>query len=383
MITLRPSSHVYELLILLSYVGEFPYTSIHLLGNKEVWRKLISKLTQEQEYRFPDSNDRVTCRLLNVAGKSKSKSIRLTQKGLSILGKLNPDAARYYNWAYPPQNRTGDAQRVDRRHRVAEAAAFIRSVDIETDPSRLPALQNQTIRLVVPKEPSFYISHELKHIGDDHVNKIGFSRITGMLFCPGCCYPIYNSRDYWMGWNGRGESKVKQYLASIVRLNAGMLPVNSAIMLGRDYTVANITLQNLRKVKRPQDRFDAIYDHLHFIPMDLFGQRLLRILMLPDCKTTLLNLLFEEDCLAGDSAIFAYDAYEDSTYILSFLDSDIFKLNAFFSTIKAQRYKASVICFPEQVAFLRNFLGTGISVSTVTLDMVENAIFSEGSDSNE
>lgn len=383
MITLRPSSHVYELLILLSYVGEFPYTSLHLLGNKEVWRKLISKLTQEQDYRFPDSNDRVTCRLLNVAGKSKSKSIRLTQKGLSILGKLNPDAACYYNRAYPPQNRSGDAQRIDRHHRVAEAAAFIRSVDIETDPSRLPDLQNLTIKKVVPKEPSFYISHELKHIGDDHVNKIGFSRITGMLFCPGCCYPIYNSRDYWMGWNGRGESKVKQYLASIVRLNAGMLPVNSAIMLGRDYTVANLTLQNLRKVKRPQDRFDAIYDQLHFVPMDPFGKRLLRVLMLPDWQCILLNLLFEEDCLSGDSAIFAYDAYENGTYILSFLDSDIFKLNAFFSTVKAQKYKASVICFPEQVAFLRSFLGAGFSISTVTLDMVENAIFSEGSDCDE
>jgi len=378
MITVRPNSHVHELITFLSYVGEFPYASIHLLGNKEVWRKLISKLAHEQEYRFPDKADRITCRLLNVTGKGKDKTIRLTQKGLSVLGMVNSDALQYYNWAYPPQNRSGDTQRIDRRHRVAEASAFIRSTGIETDPCKLPPLQNLAIKKIVPKEPSFYISHELKHIEDDHVNKIGFSRITGMLFCPDNCYPIYNSRDYWMGWNGRGESKVKQYLASIVRLNAGMIPVDSALLLGKDYTVADLTLQHLRKVKRPEDRFDAIYNHLHFIPMDPFGKRLLKILTLPDWNSTLLNLLFEEDCLSGDSAIFAYDAFEDGTYVLSFLGSDIFKLNAFFSTVKAQRYKASVICFPEQVAFLRNFLGSGISLNTVSLDMVEEAIFSEG-----
>ena len=68
--------------------------------------------------------------------------------------------------------------------------------------------------------------------------------------------------------------------------------------------------------------------------------------------------------------------------MLSFLDSDIFRLNAFWEAVRVHKYKASVICFPEQVPFLRSLLRDKVSLQTVTMDMVENAIM-EGCDSNE
>lgn len=57
MTTIKQDSHVYRLLTFLSYVGEYPLCSLQLLGSKEVWRKLIHKHAQRQEYRIPGHAD--------------------------------------------------------------------------------------------------------------------------------------------------------------------------------------------------------------------------------------------------------------------------------------------------------------------------------------
>lgn len=82
-------------------------------------------------------------------------------------------------------------------------------------------------------------------------------------------------------------------------------------------------------------------------------------------------------------ATFCYDALRDGAYMLSFLDSDIFRLNAFWETVRYQKFQASIICFPEQVPFLRSFLRDKVALQTVTMDMVENAINYEGNDAYE
>lgn len=381
MITIRRDSRVFTLLTLLSYVGEFPVSSIHLLGSKEAWRKLIHQLTLQQTYRFPDESDRINCRLLLVTGKGKSKSIRLSKAAVQILERINPEAARYYTQSYLRHNHSGDEKRVERFHRVAESVAFLRQAGYESCPYQLPDLQLCAIQRVVPSEPSFYISNELKHIGDDDVNKISFSRITGAIFSPGGCYAVYNSRDYLMKWNGKGESKTRLSLTEIARMNAGVEEVTSAILLGADYSIADKTLQSLNGIKRAEMRFDANYDCLHFIPMDQFGVRLVKILTIPDWKEKLLSLLFEEADRADGRNAFDYDALEDGAYVLSFLDSDLIRLNRFRDAVGAK--KAEIVCFPEQVRFLRSFLGTRIRLRTVTMDSVEEAMYEEWSDKHE
>ena len=265
---------------------------------------------------------------------------------------------------------------------MAESVALFRLVGVETRPFELPELQLRNFQMVVPTEPSFYTSHELKHFNQDSVNKIAFSRITGMLFSSGGCYAVYNSRNALMNWNGRGEGKVKLHLSSVARMNACVDEVISAIMLATDYQIAKQTLAFLGKINRVEMRFDNIYTHLHFIPMDSFGIRLIKLLTIPDWNETLQDLLFDEDEQAGMGATFCYDAIRDGAYVLSFLDSDIFRLNAFWETVRYHKYKASVICFPEQVPFLRSLMRDKVALQTVTMDMVENAIM-EGCDSNE
>ena len=78
MITIRRDTLAYELLTFLAYVGEFPYSSLQLLGNSEVYRKLIYKLSQEQTYRIPNQPNLISGKLLNISGGKNLKTIRLT-----------------------------------------------------------------------------------------------------------------------------------------------------------------------------------------------------------------------------------------------------------------------------------------------------------------
>ena len=384
MIYIRQCSLVYELLTFLSYVGEFPFGSIPLLGNYETYRKLISKLSQEQTYRIPGNSKTISGRLLNISGTKQLKTIRLSQKGVEVLSLVNPDAAFYYDRVYRKANLSSAASRIDRAHRLAETTALFRLAGVETSPYQLPSLQTESFEMTYSERSAFYTSHELKHFGRDGVNKVAFSRITGMLFAPGGCYPIYNSRDTRMEWNGLGEGRVRLHLEGAVRMNfSDNAELESAMMLASGYDIAKLTLAFLGNVNKVQNRFDQIYKHLHFIPMNAFGIRLIKLLSLPDWNEMLLELLFDEEELATTGASFGYDAIRDGVYMFSFLDSDIFRLNAFWDVVRYQKYKASVICFPEQVPFLRDLLRDKVSLQTVTMDMVENAINMEGSDASE
>lgn len=383
MTTIAPNSNVYKLLTILCYVGEYPMRSLHLLGSKEAWRKLILKHSQQQEYRIPNQSERTTCRLLLVTGNGQSKSVRISKAGLDLLKKANPEAVDYFTNNYFRHNHAGEAKRIDRFHRVAEAVVAIRQAGFETCPFHLPLLQMYSIEKVIPDEPSFYISKELKYFGDDDINKISFSRVTGALFYPGGCYAVYNSRNYLMKWNGRGESKVRDHLTRVARMNADIDDVNSAILFGSDYGIAEQTLQSLSSYRKPENRFDSIYDYLYFLPLDPFGTRLLRILTIPGWKEKLLDMLFDPDDLAVDTGTFEYDALENGKYVISFLDSDIVRLNRFAGSTSGIEEKTSVICFPEQVAFVRRLVGPKVKITTVTLDMVEEALIAERSDADE
>lgn len=72
MIRIQQDTLAYELLTILAYVGEFPFASIYLLGNKDVWRKLVSKLSQEQTYRVLNYPDKITGRLSSSSSLSEN-----------------------------------------------------------------------------------------------------------------------------------------------------------------------------------------------------------------------------------------------------------------------------------------------------------------------
>ena len=265
----------------------------------------------------------------------------------------------------------GDAAHIERNHRVAEAVLMCMNAGIEARPTRLPRLQNQRIARLVPDSPSFYLGKELKKIRDTELNKTMFSRSVGMVTCPGFCYAVYNSRSALMKWNGMGEFKTLLSLTEAARLNAGVSEIDSAILFGADQEVALRTIRESEKNHRLEFRFDGIYRHIHFVPMTAFGIRLLKILTTPDWRSSLLDLLFDPDDRSYDQGRFEYDACIDGVFIYSHLDGDIARLIRFGQALQTQNGEFEVLCFPEQMPLLREYLGNRVRLKLIDMASVE------------
>ena len=77
MVTLRPGSHVWRLLTVLSAAGEFPAQSLHLLGSGRTLEKLVHRLESPQEVRSLDGAVLGSYKLLTVSGRREKRTIRL------------------------------------------------------------------------------------------------------------------------------------------------------------------------------------------------------------------------------------------------------------------------------------------------------------------
>lgn len=377
MLYIRPGSQVRQLITLLSFVGEYPVCSLHLLGNERVYKALVHKLTTAQTYRLPQTETEMTTRLLTVTGKANNKTIRLYKGALPILDWIHPDAYRYYMSAFWNHRFPGNEAHRDRNHRVAEAVVMCMKSGIECRPYMLPELQNQRIAKLIPTTPCFYLAKDLKKLGEAEMNKTMFTRMVGTGYFGSEAYVVYNTRDSVMKWSGKGEFKALHNMVDINRLNAGINAMPSAILFGESEDVALNTLLESDTSKRPEFRFDIVYRNIYFVPMNEFGIRQLSILSVPDWKEKLLDLLFEPDIRTYNRGLFEYDAFVNGAYILSHLDGDIARLLRFREAIENQTGRFEILCFPHQMHFLREYMGTRVALKTIDMHSVEEELCPE------
>jgi len=373
MISFRPGSHAQRLLQLLSTAGEIPTDTLTLLGNERVLAALVHKLESVQDIRFDKSGPVFHVRLIQVSGKKGSRTIRLYRKGLPVLNGLYPGLLDWYLNEFSDHCFSNSMFHIQRNHRVAESLALCMSADIETRPYTLPALQKNSISLVVPDSPSFYIARDLKRIKTERTSKTAFTRIIGALFCPGNCYAVYNTRDAVMKWSGLGEVKALENLMEIARMNAGLAKTPAALLLGQNMDIALKTILESDKTRRAALRFDRIYMRLHFIPLDQNGVRLLKMLITPDWNERLLGTLFNANQRSYNRGHMEYDAMVADRMILSHLDGDIARLIRFREALHTQAGPADILCYPWQTGFLRSYLGDRVGFRELDMGTVEAA----------
>ena len=143
--------------------------------------------------------------------------------------------------------------------------------DIASWPHKLPDPNNIDVRRNEISGSMFYLSIALKDFWEGEMNKTKFSRMVGAIVYPGGSYMVYNSRDTLMKWSGNGESKVQSYLSVALAMSTAAGQINSAILFGDDYLVALRTLEEAQRRRRYDLRFDNVYRHIHFIPLNEFG----------------------------------------------------------------------------------------------------------------
>ena len=312
-----------------------------MLGNERVFKALVSKLILPQTICV--GSEQITCRLLNLTGKGRGKTIRLNKGALGLLDFIDPKARNYYMNSFWNHRFPGDAAHIERNHRVAETAALCMRSGINTIPYRLPKLQNQQLLKLIPERPVFYLAKDIKKTGENEMNKTMFTRMTGAVFSSGSCFAVYNTRSCGMKWRGMGEYKALNSLTEIARMNSEVKSIDSAILIGRSADIAFRTLDNTENTQKQEFRFDSIYRHIHFIPSDEFGIRLLRLLIY-------------------------------GTYILSHLDGDIARLIRFRDALEVYPQKSEIICFPEQAKFISELMSDKAEVRTIDIHTLESEL---------
>lgn len=383
MVQFRPGSHVSKLVALLSFVGEFPFLSLGLLGSERVYKALVVKLCAPEVFRNTQTGDELSCRLFTVTGSGRTKTLRLYKRALPILEWVHPGAYQYYMDSFWEHHFPGDMQHLDRNHRVAEAAAVCMQAGIELRPYLLPKLQNEAISSVVLKKPSMYLARDIKKVSGSETNKTAFTRMTGAAFYPGGCYGVYNTRDAAMKWNGMGEVKTVYYLTELARLNAGVQTVDSAILFGASEKIALQSFSEKSAGQRKTVQPDAAYQHIHFIPLNEMGIRQMRILTVPNWKERTLDALFLPETRSYGIGRFEYDACVEGGYVFSHLDGDLNRLIRFKEAIEHIPGPFEALCFPHQVEFLREYLEGRAVIKTIGLEAIEKALEIKESDTFE
>ncbi len=376
-IQFRPGSHTHRLITLLSVVGEYPVRSLHLLGNERSYKALVHRLTSVNTIRNPVTSAELTCRVLTISGKAGYKSIRLYKAALPILEWISDKSLPQYMHSFWNHHFPGDLSHIERNHRVAEAVAMCMQSKIIYEPGKLPELQGRELRSVIPRQKCFYFAKRIKTINPGELSKTIFTRLVGAVFYDRGVYAVYNTRNAVMKWNGMGEFKTRHSLIEIARMNLGQFAgdINSALLLGESGEVALDTMRASNENKRLEFRFDSVYRHIHFIPMNEFGVKLLNILTIPDWNEKLLSLLFDDNTRSYNQGQFEYDAFIDGKYIYSHLDSDIARLIRFRDAVYMHNSLAfEVLCFPEQVQLLKSYLGNDISIKTIDINSVDSLL---------
>ena len=385
MITIRPGSHVHTLLSILPFVGEYPMSALRLLGSVRSYKDLIHKLTQVQEFRFPDRDERFTCRLLNVCGRGNRKTVRFHKSALPMLKWWDEDMYELYMDEYDNHNFSGNARHVNRNHLLAETAIMCLKAGIEANPLETPKLEGERVMNLQCDKPHFYFAREVKRSYDEEMNKIRYTRLAGIVTVPGGAYAVYNLRNEMPKWMGEGESKVLWKIESMFYpLREESHPYNKvALMFGENYDLALSLLQEMKNTQKLNYGMFQTFSRIVFVPMDDFGVRLLRIVTTDNWQRKVLDALFEPEQYIASWGSLRFNVFVDGIDTFCFLNGDIRNLFHFRDTIlmRKEGFLSSgtvnghrVICYPEQLAFVQEYFGDLADIATVTMDDIENVL---------
>lgn len=379
--TMKLGSQLYRLMCLLSVAGEYPVKSLHLLGNKRMYRKLVKEGLSPLTVRNGVTGETLSLpRLFNLCGRGKFKTIRLYAGALPILTWFGE--GEYYDNITHGYSLPMNKSHLDRNHRVGEALAVCMGAEIEVLPHNLPKLQiDRRAYMIDPGSPFFLTSRAIKQIGgdDDEANKTNFTRMVGGLFTGNDCYCVFNTRDSVMKWSGEGEMKARINLDFIYEANAAYSVdrIHSAIIFGVSPEIAMGSIESTKKISRKEYRFDSQFFYIHYVSLNEYGARFLKFLTIPNWKEELLQLLFDDEERTFGCGRFDYDALatseEGKKHVLSLLDCDLARLKRFKEALEAYPdVVGEIICYDWMVKYVQKYMkGSNAIIKQISFEFIE------------
>lgn len=374
MLKFKKGSYAVYLLQMIALCGEFPWQSLYLLdGNDRIIKRTLKQLKNE-EY-------------ITVTGKAYSKTIRITKKAFPVLEKIGEGYLEHYlsvtdNHHFRGGSTETGKRQIWRRHRIAEIYCCLKQTECKLWPFEKPTLSlrygDKNGKNISQSDIIYYTSKEMKNSDVEQRYKTEFTRIMGALISPGGVYCMYNTNKGLIKWNSQGEGKAQVLVEDVVNINCvrqDSIKIDSAIMFGRDMTIAQKILESNGGRRDDNDfemlSFDNTYDNIYFLTLDYNGINQLKLMLQNNWKEILKYLIFPEHFLDFQYTSIDCDAYdkENKKYIMLFLDGNIGKLKRFKeASYDNKNKKFEVVCFDWQEEMLKTYLPPHVTIKSITFD---------------
>ncbi len=342
MIHFEKGTVVWRLIEVISVCGEYPYRSLCILGNERELRQRVKQMSEPQKYRFENADRDVECCAFTLSGKGKMKNIRLRKEALPLLREIGTE--EQYLRRFPPGSFRGDYSHIDRTHRNAEIIAMFYMAGVTVTEGREPLLAGAG-------QSFFMLAKGVKSDSIDSINKTGFTRLSGVFYCGGIKYAVYNTRERAMRWDGGGERKVYELLKADPYYGVG-----GAIVFCKDLQTG-LKVFRQEYIKNSTLRLSGIYGICQFFTFDRTGIASLRMFALPDWYRRMQAKVFGNSSGAGwefGHGTEFYDVFDGETYWQLFADGDFRRLQEIKDRSKYD--KVGVVGVGSHTGFLQEFL---------------------------
>lgn len=289
MIRIKRGSHAYVLLCFMGLIGELPYKSLHLLGNAQTVRRVVEKMCVKEEYINDETKEVLEVKAFIQSGAGNKHTIRLSKMALKLLDWVG--MRKFYEGVTYNCNMPGDEVHVYRNHRMVEVLFMMLRAGAKYLPTTIPNLEYRSFDKLRIKSTCFYPSRLIKNMNKDEGVKLKYILALGAVISPYGSYVVYNTRDEAMRWNGIGEQKARMIIDNLANRNTGVEDVRSCLLFANNAQAILETLKNSlkkRAVKGKNGRWYRetpvsvvdVYNHVHYIPLNETGIRMLRIMFL-------------------------------------------------------------------------------------------------------
>lgn len=375
MIIIKEGNNNYCLLKIMAMTGEFPTKAVKLLGDYNRWRRRIMEMTKMQTYHNSETGEKYKCVALYITGEKSDKSIRLTKNAMRLLEWIG--LREIYERDFP---KFYGNERAEKTHRNAEAMLMFFLNDVKVQ---------KTGNIDKNSFPVFYAAKfegkAMKNCNNtitlpDKTKKTVFTRVIGIFMNETNCMAVYNTRSKNMKWSMSAEEKSRAVYDEIARKHCKNNAFDSALIFGSDYATCFNTIMNPTsgKIKNHRSDFLQIYRKIYTVPLDNFGKKLMKIMMMPDFQSKLEAILMPEKNRRKGYGLFEYDGIMNGQYVFSFLDSNVARLHSFRLAMEIYFKKnpekygiPKIVCYYEQEDFVRKlFAGYNLEITRINIDTV-------------
>ena len=366
---LRPDTQKFKLLEMIGISGEFPADQLgRLFSSLSYAEKLVTELKTEK--------------LIRTHYKDKLRGYRLTKRSKELLLSCYPDRFSCYLTGNTETNRVrSETPRRIRLHQKAETYLTLLHAGIPIFPDEKPSIfasDREAGSLTLRSLPLFYSSREMKELGEI-TTKIKNSRSMGILMAPHCVYAIYNTGSSILKWEYKTEVRLNAFLQHYLQdFPYSGHPKIRAIMLGSGMDTAFRLLTSTGGYKKSLFMLDTSFEHFHFVPNDVQGEALLKLLVNPKMMAKLNTLLLSDQETRKDDLPIEHDGVDQNgTPTILAYDFDMQRINRFNTGLNVYGISGNLICFDFQTPILKQYLTADIRYSSIDLSKFRKGFLHE------